>query len=212
MIRLLIVSDCPSTGRVLTKSISHDKGFEIVANIGSGNDVQGQAAELQPDVVLVDFSQPGCKGTETVAAMRAAGLATPVLCLIERLDRETLETCLRNRADGLLHKPSSSDELVDALRRMASGDVFVSPALAAGVEGAGRAPKACPDIRQLSQREREIIAMVAAGETAADIAHRLGISGSTVYFHRRRIAGKIGLRQIADITRFAVRTGLMVEH
>jgi len=212
MIRLLIVSDCASTGRVLTKSVSHDEGFEIVANIGSGDDAPSQVAELQPDVVLVDFSQPGCRGTETVTAMRTAGLAIPVLYLIERLDRATLETCLRNRAHGLLHKPSGSDELVHALRRMASGDVFVSPALANGVDGTGQAPEACPDIRQLSQREREIIAMVAAGETAADIAHRLGISGSTVYFHRRRIAGKIGLRQIADITRFAVRTGLMVEH
>lgn len=214
MIRLLIITDCPSMKLELMNTVSWADDLKIVASMGSGENIPSQVSELRPDVVLVDIPPAGNHGSDTVSSMRNAGLNIPIVCLVDQLNRVILESSLQERVFGLVHKFSGPDELVEALRRTASGGVFVSPALTddGGRMGADQIPQDSPDLQNLSGREREILAMVAAGETAADIAHRLGISGSTVYFHRRRIAGKIGLRQTADITRFAVRAGLVTEH
>lgn len=212
MIRVLIVNDCPSVRMELMNTVSWADDLQIVASMGSGDDVTNQVSELRPDVVLVDIPLAGNRGAGTVSSMRNAGLNTPVVCRVAQLDRAVLESSLQEQVYGLVHKFGGPEELVEALRLAASGGVFVSPVLTDDGGGTGRTPQDSPDLQNLSGREREILAMVAAGETAADIAHRLGISGSTVYFHRRRIAGKIGLRQTADITRFAVRAGLVTEH
>lgn len=206
MIRLLIADDKTSMRNALAEKISAIAGIQIVSEMPTGG--------THPDVILMDLSPPGNQSVEMVAAFREQGIDTPVLCLIGRLDKQVLETALQSRVDGLAARFGPFDEILDGIGIVASGGKFVAPILIQiGAEHA--AVEACPDsraLRHLSHREREIITMVAAGETAADIAHRLGISGSTVYFHRRNIAGKIGLRQTADITRFAVRAGLVTEH
>lgn len=214
MTKVLIVNDCPSRGMALIETLSLAEDLTIVPGMGSGKDMPSLISKEQPDIVLVDISLNGSQWFDVVSAMREQGQTIPVVCLVERLERILLESCLQERVHGLVHKSIGSGALAKVLRRVASGRVFVSPELTddGRATGVDKTPQDSPDLQHLSAREREILAMVAAGETAADIAHRLGISGSTVYFHRRRIAGKIGLRQTADITRFAVRAGLVTEH
>lgn len=211
MIRLLVADDHPTMRQALVEDITSAGGMEVVADLPTGEGVLCQVPEVCPDVVLMDVSVPGNRGAETVSAMRAANMDTPVLCLADRLDRQMLETTLRSRVDGIAARFGAFDELLEGIGVVASGGSYVSPRLLQ--DNLEALPiSASPDrhlLRHLSHREREIIAMIADGRTAANIAHSLGISGSTVYFHRNNISGKTGLKQTADLTRFAVRTGLL---
>lgn len=215
MIRVLIVNDQTTLRKSLIRDIASLGNCDLVANITAENTAPHQAQETRPDLVFVAISSPANRGMETVAILRNAGVTAPIVCVVDRLDPALLENSLRNRVNGLISEFSTLDEVAESINRVASGDVFVSPMLIMGDCGprvARQSPTENRELQHLTYREQEIVAMVAAGKSAADIADRLGISGSTVYFHRRNIAGKIGLRQTADITRFAVRAGLVTAH
>lgn len=209
MTRLLISDDHATQRRNLVKDLSGANGIAIVADVSTRDDVVGSVERFRPDIVLIDITCPGNRGAEAASEVRGAQSGMPILCLTDSLNRRVLDAALRQSADGFAARFGWLNELVEAIDAVVSGRLFVSPALMRG-EAASAAHTNCHDgfLQRLSLREREIIAMIADGETTAGIAHSLGISGSTVYFHRRKIAGKTGLRQTADLTRFAVRAGL----
>jgi len=213
MIRLLVVDDHTMMRKLLVEEIAEIDDMEAVGDMSTGEEALSRLMQIRPDIVLMDISLPGKDGIEIAAEMRARGIETPVLCLTMHLNTHIMKRAMRAGVNGYALKHDTFEDLVQAIRTVAAGGTFVSPALMPqGEPDEDRDALADSDVlKSLSPRERQIVTLVAAGRTTSDIARHLSISVRTVDFHRRNIADKTGLRRIADITKFAVRTGLALE-
>jgi DNA-binding NarL/FixJ family response regulator len=187
-------------------------GIEVVAEARTGEEAVAAVAEHAPDVVLMDLRMPGMDGVEATRLIAGAG-ATRVLALTTFDVDQHVVDALRAGAVGFLLKDVTSEGLVDAVRRTAAGESVVAPAVLARMMDhfASRPPVA---VRQpagfgdLSEREREVLAMIGAGRSNAEIAEALVISMATVKTHVRHVFAKLDLRDRAQAVVVARDAGL----
>ena len=178
---------------------------EVVADTGNGAAVEALVRGLAPTLLVLDLELPGKSGIEIAAAIKAdASLACKVLVLTGNLKTETVSRALAAGADGYVVKSEDAAELLSAVRTVLAGQGYVSKQIAgAFAAGAGR-----PAATQITPREREVLSLVARGYGNNDIAGLLAISVLTVRTHRQRLMEKLGLRNAAEITAYAVKLGL----
>jgi two-component system, NarL family, response regulator NreC len=230
-IRVLLVDDHAVVRVGLRALLGTAPDMDVVGEADDGAAAIAESARLRPDVVVMDLSMEGIDGVaatrRVVADAAAAGAATRVLVLTMHDEREYLITLLEAGARGYVVKSAAGRELIDAVRAVAAGRVYVQPAAApvlaggwarraggtdGGTDGAG-APAGGSDaaarVATLSQRERDVLALVARGYTLAQAGERLGISAKTVDTYKRRIADKAGLADRADYVRVALELGLL---
>jgi DNA-binding NarL/FixJ family response regulator len=185
----------------------------IVGEAANGREAVDAAARLNPDVVVLDLDMPMLDGHAALAGIREGAPRSRVLILTVHLEEELLLTLLEAGATGYLSKEAALRELVDAIRTVASGEVYVRPSaariLAAAVAShhADGSPRA--RFRELSAREQETLRQVAEGYSGVEIARRLGISTKTVDGYRRRIQEKLGLDHRTEFVRFALEAGVL---
>ena len=206
-IRIAIAEDQRLIRELLVGVLTRESGFEIVAQASSGVEAIALAESAQPDILLLDVSLPDLDGMEVARAARKARPGLGILALSMHEEPHFVRAMLQAGADGYVVKSATVGELVQAVRAVHQGRMYLSPSVtryavardAALLAGAAR----------LSEREREVLVLIANGHQSRVIALKLGITKGTVEVHRRNIMTKLGLHTIAELTKYAVREGLI---
>lgn len=208
MIRVLLADDHAIVREGLRAILSREADIQIVAEAGDGREALRLAQETKPDVAALDLSMPLLNGLE--AARQMAGWdrgPRPILLTMHAEDRYVLEA-LRAGVRGYVLKKQAAADLVRAIREAAAGAVYFSPGISAAVADAVRSPVPVPE-ETLTPREREVLQLVAEGKTTKEIAAILGVSVKTADAHRTRLMQKLDIHDIAGLTRYAVRQGVI---
>lgn len=184
-------------------------GIGVIGEAADGFEAVELADALQPSIVVMDISMPGLNGIDATRLMLAKRPELRVIALSMNSDRRYVSAMFKAGAVGYLLKNSASDELIQALRAVSEGLTYVSPAIAGAVVVDWMTPgTAASGEKPLSTREREVLQLLAEGHSSKAIAKRLGIAVPTIESHRRQIMGKLKLRSIAELTKFAIREGI----
>lgn len=188
-----------------------EQGMEIVGEASNGRLAVRLARELSPDIVIMDIGMPELNGMEATRQIRAELPHVKVLGLSMHSDRQYVSGMLSAGASGFVLKDSAFSELAAAIRAVMNGGRYLSPDIVGVVVDdyvQRLAPAAGSTAARLSEREREVLQLMAEGHPTADIAERLHISRKTVETHRKSMMLKLELYSVAELTKFAVREGL----
>ena len=208
-IRVLVADDHAVVRQGLRTFLELQEDIEVVGEAADGEAALRAAAELEPDVVLMDLVMPGLDGVGAIEGLRARGSTARVIVLTSFLDEDKVLPAVRAGAAGYLLKDVAPAELVDAIRIVDRGEALLHPAVAARVlreltADAGRAERH----DALTAREREVLALVARGRANKAIAFELGVAEKTVKTHVGNILAKLGLSDRTQAALYAVREGL----
>jgi len=211
-IRVLVADDHAIVRTGIRHVLEGQAGFTVVGEASTGAEAVALAAELAPDVAVLDISMPGVSGLQAAADLRRLCPDTRILILSMHDNAEYVLESLRVGVHGYLLKDSAADELGAAIRAVCRGESFFSPAVArqlgAVVRGelTGERPGA---LAQLTGRERQVLIGVAAGRTNKEIAQELGISHRTVESHRESLMRKLEVYTVAGLTKIALEERLV---
>jgi DNA-binding NarL/FixJ family response regulator len=207
--KVLIADDHPLVRQGLRQVLEAQADLDVVAEAKDGNDVIDLAGRVDWDVAVVDYNMPGKAGVELVKELRRRHPERPVLVLSMYPEDRYALRLLKAGAAGYLNKESAPEELVGALRKVAGGGRYVSTALGEklALSMAGGADE--PAYEKLSDREYQIMWLLASGKTVGDIARQLFLSANTVSTYRARILKKINVRNNAELMRYAIRHQLV---
>jgi two-component system, NarL family, response regulator NreC len=210
VIRVLIVDDHAVVRTGLRLLLEREEDIEPIGEAGDAIAAVQMAKRLSPDVVLMDVVMPGTTGVDAAAEIRHVVPAARILMLSMQDDPSYVRQAFTNGAIGYVLKEAADAELVNAIRRVAGGDRYVHPSLGAKLVGDSGAGK--PDDDPLSDREREVLSLLALGHTNQEIADRLVVSVRTVEAHRAHILTKLRLSTRAELVRYAIDAGLLDTH
>lgn len=206
-IRILLADDHAVVRQGFKMILGAEADMEIVGEAGNGREALELAEKWKPDVVVMDVAMPELNGIEATRRMTGSLPHTRVIALSMHKDSVYVREVLRAGARGYLLKDSGASDLVSAVRAVANGEGYLSPAVSNAVLDDYRKHVTNP-IDLLSSREREVLQMLAEGKTNKEIAGVLNLSVYTVDAHRGHIMEKLNLHSISDLVRFAVRNGL----
>jgi DNA-binding NarL/FixJ family response regulator len=209
-IRLLLAEDHPVVRRGLRSILGQYPHIELLDEATDGQQALSKAKELAPDVVLMDIEMPHLNGLTVTEALAKEVPSIRVLILSTHSTVHHALRILKSGARGYVLKQASPEELVKAIETVAGGNTCFSPEVASlALNTMVRKSAGIPDPSQLSDREREILVLIAEGLYNKEIAARLNIGTRTVETHRERIMDKLNIHSTAGLTRFAIATGLL---
>jgi DNA-binding NarL/FixJ family response regulator len=211
----MVVDDHPMWRDAVARDLS-EAGYEVVATAADGAQALRIIGAVRPDVVVLDLQLPDMSGVEVTRGVRAARPPANVLVLSASGEQQDVLDAVKAGALGYLLKSASRPELLDAVRRTAAGDPVFTPGLAALVLGEFRRLAAAPagpgtGSPRLSERETQILRMVATGQSYKQIASRLTLSHRTVQNHVQNTLGKLHLHNRVELVRYAIEHGLADE-
>lgn len=210
MIRIFLADDHELFREGLRSLLTKEEDFEIAGAAADGAEAVKAVLELRPDVVLMDVTMPGMNGILATEKICEASCDTSVIILSMHNDRRYIAEGLKAGARGYVLKECSPEVMLEAIRTVRGGDVFLSPkACTVLVEDYLRllGGESADGANPLS--EREVLALLVKGRNAKQIADALAISKNTVDTHRRRIMDKLGCDSMAELTRYAIREGFL---
>ncbi|MEO3869719.1 response regulator transcription factor [Nonomuraea sp. B12E4] len=203
MIRVLIADDHPVVRQGLRTFLDLQDDITVVGEAGDGEQAVALVGELDPDVLLLDLKMPVLDGLGTLE--RLSGSATRVVVLTSVSDRSDVGSAMRAGASGFLYKDVDPPALVQAVRAVHGGQVLLAPEAAeAMLGGAAGVPAPVP----LTEREREVLALIAAGRSNREIARCLAVAEKTVKTHVSNVLMKLGVQDRTQAALYAVRHGL----
>jgi DNA-binding NarL/FixJ family response regulator len=204
-VRVLIVDDHPLFRDGLA-TLLHARGMEIVGEANNGAEALEQARALLPDLILMDIHMPQMDGLEATRLIKLEMPATKIVILTVSDDDENLFEAVKSGAHGYLLKNMPSQQFFETLTGVANGDAPIQRGLAEKIlnEFAERARA-----EELTDREKQVLSLVAEGATNRDIASRLNVSENTIKFHLKNILEKLHLRNRAQAAAYAIRAGLL---
>jgi DNA-binding NarL/FixJ family response regulator len=207
-IRILIADDHGIVAEGLKSLAEAEADIEVVGIVADGREAVQHARESKPDVVIMDMSMPELNGADATRAILQNDPGCRVIVLSMYAEREYVRRALKAGAMGYVVKRSAAKELVDAIRAVHAGQRYLSPRVADVVIEAGADDK--DDLlAKLSMREREVLQLLAEGNTGAEIARRLSLSQKTVETYRARLVEKLGIRDLPGLVRFAIQRGIV---
>ena len=206
--RILLADDHAVVRQGFKMLLGAQPDMEIVGEASNGREAVESAETLRPDIVVMDVAMPELNGIEATRRLAASAPHTRVIALSMHKDSVYVREILRAGARGYLLKDSGAEDLVSAIRAVAKGESYLSPAVSNAVLDDYRRHVTNP-IDLLTSREREVLQMLAEGKTNKEIAGVLNLSVYTVDAHRGRIMEKLNLHSINDLVRFAVRNGII---
>lgn len=211
-IRLLLVDDHPIVLDGIKSHLCAQPEFEVVADASNGQDALRKAKLTLPDVILMDISMPHMNGLEAIGHLRRQVPNAKVLILTMHESKEYIAQVVRSGARGYLLKDSAPAELVGAIKAVHNGEVHFSPSVSKVLvqemaDGTRRADNGAEQ-QPLTDREREVLSLIAEGLLNKQIADRLGIGVRTIETHRERIMRKLDIHTVAGLTKYAIARGM----
>lgn len=211
--RLLLADDHTLVRQGLRRILEEQPGWRVVAETGNGLEAVDLAADHQPDIVILDIGMPQLNGLEAARQIAKRAPATRVLVVSMHADEVHITKAVEAGAVGYLVKDSADTELVKAVMAVADGQSYFSPAAAAVLLGGYRRSIARRGVtdryERLSDRERQVLQLMAEGRSTKAIATLLGVSAATVETHRAHVFEKLDLHSVAEAVLYAVRRGLI---
>ncbi len=209
MIHVLVVDDHSIFREGLRQILAETPDIRVAGEASGGRDALTRVAENTWDVVIMDLSMPEGSGLETLAQLRAISPGLPVLILSMYPEDQYAIRVLKTGAAGYLSKDAAPDSLVDAIRKVASGGKYVSPAVAERLAAEiGSGIKRLPH-EDLSDREFQVLRLIASGKTVSEIADKLSLSVKTISTYRARLLEKMNMKSNAELTRYAILNHLV---
>src|SRR5438876_11452661 len=211
MIKIVLVDDHAVVRSGLRLLLDGQKDFEVVGEAGNAKDAIFRARALKPDVMLLDVVMPGESGIDVLPKLLKESPETKVLVLSMQDDPNYVREAFAAGAAGYVLKEAADEEVVSAIREIAAGGRYVHPALGARMVAAEAEARAAAEADPLSDREREVLRLLALGHTNQEIAKMLYISVRTAETHRAHIMQKLRLSSRAELVRYALSQGLLEE-
>ena len=207
-IRVFVADDHPVVRDGLKALIAAQSGMELVGEASDGPSAVGEILRTRPDVVVMDIAMPELGGAEVTARIKKEAPELKVLALTAHEDRAYLQVMLEAGASGYLLKRAAPDDLVRAIETVATGGIYVDPAMARyAVASVQRRSGTAARNGQLSERETEVLQAMAQGHSTKEIAARLEVGPRTIETYKARAMEKLELKNRADIVRYAVQRG-----
>lgn len=212
-IRLLLADDHAILRAGLKTLFSAQPDIEVVAEASDGDDAVRQSHETNPDIVLMDITMPGLSGLAATQMIKCQNPETKVLILTMHEDESYLHQAFRAGADGYVPKKAADTEVIAAIRATFRGEHFIHPSMTAGLVAGLRynempVTTTCQN-DGLSEREQDVLRLLALGHTNQQIADKLYVSVKTVETYKSRLKDKLGCEGRAELVRFAIRMGLI---
>jgi two-component system, NarL family, response regulator NreC len=215
MIRVVLADDHIVVRAGLKAVLGAARDIQIVGEARTGVEAVSLVERLIPDVVIMDLSMPELDGTGATKAITSKGLATRVLVLTMHAEEDYLVPLMEAGAAGYLVKSAADRDLIDAVRAVAHGDIYVRPSaarvLAKNLTKKDPVQTERDRFDKLTQRERDVLRLVARGYSAPEIGEQLFISPKTVDTYKQRIQEKLGLGHRSDYVQFALKLGLLAQ-
>jgi DNA-binding NarL/FixJ family response regulator len=209
MIRVLVADDHTIVREGLKQILAKSGDLEVAGEASNGNDVLKMVRAQPWDVLVTDMSMPGRSGIELIKLVKETCPKLPVLVLSMYGEEQYAVRAIRAGASGYLNKESASEQLVTAIRKIASGGIHVSPAVAEALFNNVRGGSSTQPHEQLSDREFQVLQFIAGGKSVADIAAVLNLSPKTVSTHKTRILEKMNMTNQAELIRYAIEHRLV---
>ena len=207
--RILLVDDHPMMRKGVVQLLEFEDDLKVVGEAGSGEEALRMAAELEPDMILLDLNMKGMTGLDTLRAMREQGVDARIVVFTVSDDRNDVINVLRAGADGYLLKDMEPERLLEHIRQAATGQLTISPQLTQVLAQALRGDDRPKGIEELTDRERQILRQLAHGYSNKMIARKLDITEGTVKVHVKRVLHKLGMRSRVEAAVWAVENHLV---
>jgi DNA-binding NarL/FixJ family response regulator len=208
-VRVLLADDHTLVRAGVRRILEGDSRFVVIGEAANGGQALEAVRRAPADVLILDLSMPGKDGFEVLAEARTTRPELKILVLSMHANSEVVARAVREGADGYLLKDSAVQELVSAIEAVTSGRPYFAPAVQRTMSGLLGAPSAVSPLALLTEREREVLRLVAEGLSSKEIGARLDISVRTVETHRSNLMRKLELNSVARLTQFAIRAGLL---
>lgn len=210
MIRILLVDDHELVREAFSLILEKAPDIAVVGQAGDGASAARLCRELRPDVVLMDISLPDISGIDVTRRLLGEDPLVKVLAVSTHINRSFVERMLDAGAVGYINKAAGRNELLEGVRAAASGKSYLSQNVAAMLMQQSSRGVTKGVTHRLGKRETEVLVLIAEGKTSVEIAARLNIAVSTAEAHRRNIFRKLDLHNAAELTKYAIREGLVV--
>jgi DNA-binding NarL/FixJ family response regulator len=211
-IRVILADDHPIVRAGIREALKEIPGVEVVGEVGDGRQAIKLIESARPDVVFMDISMPGLNGLEATERIIKTFPGVRVVILSRHDNEAYYWRALRMGASGYLLKNAVIAELKSALQRVAGGEIYLSREISARLRNKlplDQIARARSPVEQLSERQREILQLIAEGQTTKEIALTLELSAKTVEYHRMQLMQRLNIFDIPGLVRFAVRAGLV---
>jgi DNA-binding NarL/FixJ family response regulator len=209
MIKAIVCDDHPIFREGLKKIVSQTRDIAIADEVSDGTTLMEKTKAHRYDVVILDISLPGASGLDVLKDLRSAGYEMPVLILSMHPEEQYAVRALRAGASGYVAKASVPEELITAIRKVAAGRKYVSSSLADQLASELEGPADRSSHEKLSDREFQIMCMIASGRRVKEIAADLRLSPATVGTYRARILSKLSLQSNAELIRYTIENKLL---
>jgi len=213
-VRILLVDDHTIVRQGLRALLEAQPGFTVVGEAENGRDAVKKAQELAPDVVIMDIAMPILNGLEATRQIKRLLPETKVLALTMYNDEEYVFQILKSGASGYLIKETAANELITAIESVNTGNPFFSPLISRKIMESylkeDEDKKARGETDKLTNREKEVLQLIAEGYTNNEIGNLMNISVKTVETHRAHIMSKLDIHDVAGLIKYAIRKGLVV--
>jgi len=210
-IKILVIDDHAVVRSGLRLLLAAEPEFQVVGEAGNARDAVFEARALKPDVILLDVVMPGESGIEVLPKLKKEAPDSKVLVLSMQDDPRYVREAFAQGANGYVLKEAADAEVVAAVREIADGGSYVHPVLGARMVAADAQARAAAESDPLSDREREVLRLLALGHTNQEIAKQLFISVRTAETHRAHIMQKLNLSTRAELVRHAIAHGMLEE-
>jgi DNA-binding NarL/FixJ family response regulator len=205
-ITVIVADDHGIFRQGLSELLRSKEGIAFAGEASNGNDALRLILDKKPDIAVLDVSMPELSGIEIAKELKRRKISTKVIILTMHKDPLTAERAVKAGAGGYILKDNTFEELLYAIKVVCAGGSFISPSLAGHFMNHMYGSKKKKDI--LTEREKEVLALIAKGRTNKQIAEKLFISIKTVETHRLRIMKKLSIHKVADLVRYAIKSGL----
>jgi len=206
---VLIADDHPLFREAIARVIAEEPDLELVAEAADGRAALDRIRELRPDVAVIDVRMPKLDGSDVLAALREEGLPTNVVFLSAFLDSKTVYEAVAAGANAYLSKEAETDEIVTAIKAAARGETILGPEVQTGLAEQIRLREESEARPRLSDREHEVLRMIAQGLSAPEIGERIHLSTATVKTHLQHLYEKLGVSERAAAVAEGMRRGLV---
>ena len=209
-LKILIADDHQLFRKGLISLINQNSDYEVISEASNGRIAVRLAKKLSPDIVIMDVNMPELNGIDATRLIRSDSAEIKIIALSMYSDKRFIKEMLKSGSNGYVVKDCAFDELLIAIKTVMAGNIYLSPDVTASIvdDITNSATASISQAYPLSTREREVLQLIAEGNSTKEIASSMCLSPKTIESHRKNIMDKLEIHSVAELTKFAIREGL----